>query len=153
MGKLQPHSNGIKKVIFCRSFQAQSNGICLMCTGITEKKLRNIEIFAWEHYRCELLSNFVGGIDITTFNGLKHNCDICTLQCECQMPCPLVEQSQEYLQGGEENEGVELEAVRIVTQVEKNLLRVSLSNLRDEMLYVTREHCDKNSGIDMVSDH
>lgn len=43
--------------------------------------------------RCELLSNFVGDIDVTTVNGLKHNCcDICTLQCECEIPCPLVEQ-------------------------------------------------------------
>ena len=28
--KMQPHSNGIKTVPFCRSFQVQSNGIFLM---------------------------------------------------------------------------------------------------------------------------
>ena len=42
-------------VPFCRLFQAQSNGICLVRRAITEKKLRTIEIldiFAWEHYIC-----------------------------------------------------------------------------------------------------
>ena len=49
-GKMQPLSNGFKKVPFCRSFQAQSSGICFMRRAITEKKVEILDLFAWEHY-------------------------------------------------------------------------------------------------------
>ena len=85
---------------------------CLV--GHVSKAMKNY-FASKERRRHELLTNFVGGIDMTTVSGLKHSCcDICTLRCECQTQ--LVVQSQQYVQDDDENKEAEPEAVRIVTQ-------------------------------------
>ena len=90
-------------------------------------------------------ANFVGGIDAAVVSGFKHNCcDICTLQCECLAIIMSLCRTTTEIQGDDEDEKAEPEAICVVTEIEKDLLHVCLINFSDESSMLPAKTVDIN---------
>ncbi len=100
--------------------------------------------------RKELLQHLVGSIDATTIGNIPHNCcDTCTKNCTCSAECPLQTDSDQQMDLDEPD----ALPVRLVSQSERDQLRLRLVKFRDMVLQSAREECEGNSlyvGLDFV---
>ena len=102
--------------------------------------------------RVQLLQHFVGGIDTTIVGNVSHNCcDVCTRECTCRVPCPFIAQHSQLPEKSEES--ADNEIFRVVTQEQKEELRVRLVKFREAVICMAREKCENMSayvGTDFV---
>ena len=87
--------------------------------------------------RVQLLQHFVGGIDTTTVGNVSHNCcDVRTRECMCRVPCPFIAQHSQLPEKSEESADNEIN--RVVTQEQKEELRVGLVKFREGVICMAR---------------